>query len=151
MILPNARVAPTQFGVGSNYRNTYSLGPAQRAGLDASQAAANYRQNNYYPAMRGIMDRAPGLLDSYSQRATDSNVSSQINTNPIYTPQQTREQVNLAQALNDQRTATDINQLQGQFAARGMGQNSPLLQALTLQRQAANPSSEHSGSDTVPI
>lgn len=61
-----------------------------------------------------------------------------FNPSPIYTPEQTQEQVNAARARNDARSATQQRLLGQSAAARGMGMASPGMTALARQIGTAN-------------
>ena len=61
-----------------------------------------------------------------------------INTGPIYTPQQTQQQVNRGVAANDSQFAGLLRMLAGRFGGAGFSQNSPLLASLMSQAGAQN-------------
>lgn len=61
-----------------------------------------------------------------------------INAGPIYTPQQTQQQVNRGVAANDSQFAGLLRMLAGRFGGAGFSQNSPLLASLMSQAGAQN-------------
>ena len=61
-----------------------------------------------------------------------------ISVGDIWNPQQVQQQVNRAVASNDQRTASQLQALEGNMAGRGYGPTSPLLQALRGNLQGKN-------------
>ncbi|NJL70224.1 MAG: hypothetical protein HC888_00825 [Candidatus Competibacteraceae bacterium] len=61
----------------------------------------------------------------------------EISVGPVWTQQQTNEQVNAGKAANTQGAQTQMQQQQRSAAAKGFGGNSPLLAALQNQTQTA--------------
>lgn len=61
-----------------------------------------------------------------------------INTGPIYTPQQTQQQVNRGVASNDSQFAGLLRMLANRFGSAGFSPNSPLFSALASQAGAQN-------------
>ena len=56
---------------------------------------------------------------------------------PIWSESQIQQKVNSAQGVNNQASANNILQMEGQMAGRGFGSNSPLQMALAAQMGAA--------------
>lgn len=56
---------------------------------------------------------------------------------PIWSESQIQQRVNSAQGVNNQATANNVRQMEGQMAGRGFGSNSPLQMALAAQMGAA--------------
>ena len=61
-----------------------------------------------------------------------------VNAGPIYTPQQTQQQVNQAVGGNDARYAGLVRQLQSRFGAAGVSPNSAAMQSLIATLGARN-------------
>jgi hypothetical protein len=74
-----------------------------------------------------------------------------INAGPIYTPQQTAQQVNSQVARNDARFAGLLRSLQGRFGAAGVSPGSPAYAALAASLGAQNAASNADVETSLPF
>jgi hypothetical protein len=110
----------------------------------AAQAAmypatlANNRFNQVYPWLQGQFGQLSQSLQGGGGSFAPVNGGPQINTGPVWTPNQIQQQINGQTAQNDAATAGQVRQTNQQTAGRGFGANSPLAQALGVMAQGQN-------------
>lgn len=109
---------------------------------DASKYPAMLQQsrfNSVFPWLKGQFGQATGgsasggPLGAYAPGA-----GPHITVGGVYSPEKVQQQVNSTRAQNDQSTATKNAQAAAQTSGRGFGSNSPLLQSIYGQNNAAN-------------
>lgn len=108
----------------------------QRAQLsyNAGTLPALLQQDRFNAVFPGLM----GQFNNQSERVGGSNAPlPEITVGPVYTPQQTQEQVNKGRATNDQQTQQTQLRTQQELAGKGFGATSPLLAALQSQQGMA--------------
>lgn len=144
----------TQNPLAGNYGGMGNLGPTMSYGIGQDQIFAQEHakkmqdsqiQASLYPAQlqqgrfNTIMPYLTGALSTLqSSVGGQSGPSPDITVGPIWSPQQTQQQVNAARGQGDQSTATRIRGMQNQMGARGFGSSSPLAAALQAQYQNQN-------------
>ena len=102
-------------------------------GLGATQQKFNLgtqRINQFLPYLNAYGN--PGSAPGGTNTPTPG-----ITVGGVYSPDQLQQQVNLTRAQGDQSGASQIHQQQAALAGRGMSTNSPMMQALANQTNAA--------------
>ena len=125
---PDVQVADVQ---GQNAANLAKQQYEQ--GLNSMQAKFNLgtqRINQFLPYLNAYGN--PGSAPGGTNTPTPG-----ITVGGVYSPDQLQQQVNLTRAQGDQSGASQIHQQQAALAGRGMSTNSPMMQALANQTNAA--------------
>jgi hypothetical protein len=108
---------------------------------DASTLPARFQQdrfNTLFPWIQGQLGNLGGQGHAGYAGGGQVGTQPQINTNPIYSDSQVQQMVNTGRAANDQKTAGQVQKMQGDLAGRGFGSNSPLAQSLSMGYQGMN-------------
>lgn len=127
---------------------------AQMHGQDlqfqAAQLPINFARdkfNTLLPMFQGAFNNGQGTAGGSANLAPAPNVT----VGGVYTPQQTAEQVNAAQAHNAQLAATQDRQAQQSNAAKGSSSRSPILAALMQENQAARMGADSSSAQQIGL
>lgn len=139
------------FGDGANFSNTgffnrgfhdmQAQGPDPRfntAGIGQKQQSPWANAMQQKPDYSDIMKKMLGQMNQPTHLYGMAAGAPQVNSGPIWNPQQIQQQVNAQRGQNDQGAATQIANMQGQVAGRGFGTGSPLAQALGGMFQMGN-------------
>lgn len=107
----------------------------QRAQIsaNASTLPALLQQERFNKVFPGLFNQT----QSFNSVGGTNAPLPEVTVGPVYTPQQTQEQVNAGRAQNDRATAQQQLQSQQQLAGKGFGATSPLLAGLQSQQAMA--------------
>lgn len=134
--------------------NAQTAANAQMHGQDlqfqAAQLPIQFAQskfNTLLPMFQSAFNNGQGTVGGTPNLAPAPNVT----VGGVYTPQQTAEQINAAQAHNAQLAATQDRQAQQSNAAKGSSSRSPILAALMQQDQAARMGADASSAQQIGL
>lgn len=105
-------------------------------GANAAMYPATLQQQRFQQVFPYLQSQLNGG-NPYAQGGTPG-LGPNISAAPVLNSQQVQQQVNTQNAASDQSTAGQIKGYQNSAAGRGIGANSPLVQALSGQAQSAN-------------
>lgn len=121
------------------------LGSMYDDGSGAQMQLEQMRQNNALDLLKKQQEGMAALRKPQQQQQGRSIVRTGyrpataygVSAKPIWSESQIQQKLNSAQGVNNQATANNVRQMEGQMAGRGFGSNSPLQMALAAQMGAA--------------
>ena len=109
-----------------------------RIGAEASKFPHILKQQRFDTLWPWLQGQFGNLQNELARAGGQSGASPEITVGGVWNPQQVNQQVNATRAQNDMAAQSQMKQQAQKVGGMGFGSNSPLLQALQGQTQAAN-------------